>query len=368
MTALVISSWNCISPYGIGKEAFRLGIAHGKVPDSEIDSVLLSDESAPASRARVAASFDIAAELGKKGTRLFDRLTGLSIATVDMLLKDGVSVDERVSASIVLGSSQGSLRSISGFTRETLRYDRPDYVNPALFPNTVMNCAAGQMAIWHGCRGPNVTVSAGHLSGISALRFSTTALRQGYVQLVLAGAAEEFTGPSAWGHHLAVDEEARAHAPFAEGCAMFVIESAANAEAKGRKAHAEILHSELATYDFDADDEGKTQALTRCIQTALRLSGVNAEMVKIVCQSAFDPKLESIEQNALKKLIGVNSDIECLGLNSLVGNPVSASCAFQLAILLARFSEGGYAAGSCALLTAIDGSGSIGVVIIRSVA
>lgn len=368
MTALVISSWNCISPYGIGKEAFCAGIAHGKVPDSEIDSILLSDESAPTSSARVAASFDIAAELGKKGTRLFDRLTGLSIATVDRLLKDGVSADERVRASIVLGSSQGSLRSISGFTRETLRYDRPDYVNPALFPNTVMNCAAGQTAIWHGCRGPNVTVSAGHLSGISALRFSTTALRQGYVDLVLAGAVEEFTGPSAWAHHVASDEEARAHAPFAEGCAMFVVESAANAEAQGRKAQVEILYSELATYDFGADDDAKTQTLTRCIQTALKRSGVNAEMVKLVCQSAFDPKLESVEQNALKNSLGAKAEIECLRLNRLVGNPVSAACAFQLAILLARLSDGSHPAGSCALLTAIDGSGSIGVVILRSVA
>ncbi len=368
MSALVITGWNCISPYGIGKDAFLAGIAGGNNLESELDSLLPSDETAPTNQARVAASFDIASILGKKGTRLFDRLTGLSIATVDKLLKDNIKESEHGGASVVLGSSQGSLRSISGFTRETLRYDRPDYVNPALFPNTVMNCAAGQTAIWHGCRGPNVTVSAGHLSGISALRFSITALRQGYTDLVLAGAVEEFTGPNAWAQHVASDEEARAHAPFAEGCAMFTIETATNADAKGRKAQAEILCTELATYNANANDEEKAQLLGLRIKSALNRSGVSPEMVKIVCQSAFDAKLENVEQEALKFADLNGSGIDRIGLNKVVGNPVSAACAFQLAVLLARLIDGDHPPGSCALLTAIDNGGSLGMVLIRSVA
>lgn len=368
MSAVVISGWNCISPYGLGKDAFLAGMAKGENLDNELGSLLPAEESAPSDRARVAASFDIASVLGKKGTRTFDRITGLSIATVDKLLNDVFDESEHGSASVVLGSSQGSLRSISGFTRETLRYDRPDYVNPALFPNTVMNCAAGQTAIWHGCRGPNVTVSAGHLSGISALRFSVTALRQGYTNLVLAGAVEEFTGPNAWANHVISDQDARAHSPFAEGCAMFTIESAANAHAKGRKAYAEILYTELTTYDADADDDAKSELLGRRIDSALKRCGVSPEMVKVVCQSAFDGKLDLVERNALEHVSLHRSGIERIGLNDVVGNPVSAACAFQLAVLLARLADGDHPPGSCGLLTAIDGAGSLGMVLIRSMA
>lgn len=367
---LVVTGWSCISPYGIGAEAFRVGLALGAVPEADVLPLIADDETAPYPRARIAAGFDIGVELGKKGTRTLDRLTALSIATVGLALRDRATVaeEDRSRTSVVLGSSQGSLRSISGFTRETLRHERPDYVNPALFPNTVMNCAAGQTAIWHGCCGPNVTVSAGHLSAISAIRFSMIALRQGYADLVLAGGAEEFTGPNAWAHYLTNDEATRAHSPLAEGCAIFAIESAVTAVEKGRKAHAEILGAVLATYGIHASDAAMTDALATCIGNLLDKHSVTPDQIALVCKSALEPKLSDIEDTAIDQVLTGSTGVQRLGLNEVVGNAISASTAFQLAVLLTHLADGSHTGGAYALLVAIDSSGSLGAVLIRNVA
>src|SRR5207248_2320963 len=95
-------------------------------------------------------------------TRIGDRL----VATIESLgagereLEDGgLEVDDRGRGrvGVVLGTTVGSLRSMSDYTRETLIEERPYLVSPALFPNTVMNCAAGQSAIRHGLAGINAT-------------------------------------------------------------------------------------------------------------------------------------------------------------------------------------------------------------------
>ena len=44
-----------------------------------------------------------------------------------------------------------------------------DGANPAIFPNTVYNAAAGQVAIKVGTTGPTSTVTAGHAAGASSL-------------------------------------------------------------------------------------------------------------------------------------------------------------------------------------------------------
>ena len=136
--------------------------------------------------------FETRPVLGKKGTRSMDKLTGLAIHCIDKVMSVvGAQRDaEPDCIGIVVGSAQGSMDSIVRFTYESLAHGRSDFVNPALFPNTVMNCAAGQSAIWHKLKGPNATISCGELSSIAAISYAMTLLDNNYADTLITGAVE----------------------------------------------------------------------------------------------------------------------------------------------------------------------------------
>ncbi len=199
--ALAITGWGVISPIGVGRDSFIEGFWEQR-PGSKVITEYPTG-ALPFDRACTIPEFDTPRFLGPRGTRTMDRTTGLAVAAVGMALEhSGIDVEaQQARAGVVLGTSTGSIKSISDFTRETLVQERPYLVNPALFPNTVMNCAAGQSAIWHRLKGVNATISGGRLSALLALRYAGLAIRRGYADVLFTGALEEFCEQSAWTYH-----------------------------------------------------------------------------------------------------------------------------------------------------------------------
>lgn len=156
----VITAWSAVSPFGIGRSAFAEGMHEGGETAVPIDP---EQWKVPDERARLVPGFSPREVLGRKGTRSMDRVTGLAVSAVGALLDDAernrlVATGER--GAIVLGTTTGSAQSMMDFTRDSLTGEQPYFVDPAQMPNTVMNCAAGQCAIWHRIQGPNATIAA----------------------------------------------------------------------------------------------------------------------------------------------------------------------------------------------------------------
>jgi 3-oxoacyl-[acyl-carrier-protein] synthase II len=90
---------------------------------------------------------------------------------------------------IALGTATGAGPDIEEFLEESIR--RGDHlVNPALFPGTVHNAAAGNAAIAARCRGPNVVVSAGNESAWSALSAARALVQDGCADFMFVGGFE----------------------------------------------------------------------------------------------------------------------------------------------------------------------------------
>lgn len=145
----------------------------------------------------VIADFDRVTALGRKGTSSFDRVTSLALSACEKALhQPGVPSREHPRADrfgVVAGTSHSSLKSVSDYSRATLEESRPYLVNPILFPNTIMNCGAGQAAIRFQLRGPNATIAGADLAGIQALHYAANLARQAYLDHVLVFGAEEIT-------------------------------------------------------------------------------------------------------------------------------------------------------------------------------
>lgn len=160
MTKTVISAWSAVSPFGIGREAFVSGFHAGR---SAVTAVDREQWRTPDDEVCLVPGFSPAAALGRKGTRAMDRVTGLAVSAVGRLIDespDPHTASDGEDVALVLGTTSGSVQSMMDFTRSGLVSEKPYFVDPARFPNAVMNCAAGQCAIRHRLKGPNTTIAA----------------------------------------------------------------------------------------------------------------------------------------------------------------------------------------------------------------
>lgn len=193
---LCLSLTNTVTAAGDGADAVLAAWDRDPAPPATTPG-----EGWPPRPVRPIEDFDVRERLGRKGTRSLDRAAALVLAAVDGL---GERMRERgdelggEDVGFVLGTTAGSLASTIGFTVDGLVGDRPYLVDPARFPNTVMNFAAGQCAIRFSLRGPNATVATGRIAGLQAVRYAHRLLRSGQAARVLAGGTEELTAQRAW--------------------------------------------------------------------------------------------------------------------------------------------------------------------------
>ncbi len=352
--ALVVSGYAVVSPFGVGRAAFADGLASGATGITRVDQ---EAHPGPYPEAGTIPGFSPAAHLGGKGTRSMDRLTAIAIATVGALVQEcgpEVTADaERVG--LVLGTGSGSVQSIMDFTRESLAGEKPYHVDPARFPNTVMNKAAGQSAIWHGIKGPNTTVTGDWLTGLLALSYSTRLYRGGHCDRVLCGAVEEYSTQRAWLEYRAWDGHGQAP-PLGEGGVVFLLESETAARAAGRAALATIAATRFRAF---ATPAGAIDALVRCIQDALAQAGKSPSDVTLVAPSAAGNVAGEWEESALTRVLG--TEVERVVSRRAIGDTSAASTSFQVASVLAR---GGALDGGLGLVTAIDRDGTVGCVLL----
>ncbi|QEV19972.1 beta-ketoacyl synthase N-terminal-like domain-containing protein [Streptomyces alboniger] len=347
----VITAWSAISPFGFGADAFRAGL-RGGVPAA-----------APgAGAARLVPDFDGRAVLGKKGTRSMDRVTALSVAAVRELVDrpDAPAAPAGGPApGLVLGTT-GSVQSTMDFTRSSLDGERPFYVDAARFPNTVMNCAAGQCAIWHGLKGPNATVAGGRAAGLLALNYARRLQAGGRAGTLYCGGAEEYSDARAHLHqHAQGTPGTPGTAVLGEGAAVLRLEpggSGADGAAE-RDGLAEVVALEFGVYE----DAGEIPAtLLRCLRRVLERAGARPEDVALVAPGAA----EGPEQEALSALFGHRppAQTDCA---ALIGDQAAAAAAFQVLTVLVRAEEDPALAGRLALVTAVDHDGTLGCALLR---
>lgn len=291
--------------------------------------------------------FDAVAELGRKGLRTLDRSTLLALATVGRVVA-GAGLDGDTTG-LVMGTSAGSLQSTTDFTRSALQGDRPYLVDPARFPNTVMNFAAGQCAIRHGLRGPDATVTAGRATVAAALRYAARWLALGHASHVIVGATEELTPARADVER--TGGRVRPGAGLGEGCAALLLEPPGRAASGAPVAHVLGVATAMRTTTRDA-----AAAVERCVRTVL------ADVAEPVALHApFDADADGPERTATRTVVG---DVPALSVAGALGDVSSVSGFLQLLAGVAVLA--GSADGGLVLVTATDPEGVASAVLVRA--
>jgi 3-oxoacyl-[acyl-carrier-protein] synthase II len=139
--------------------------------------------------------FDPRAHIQGAHLRRMDWCSRLLVAATRLAGEDAgalpIADSESAATAIVVGSCYGN-------QRETATYlDRVFAAGlgagqPILFPNLVLNAAAGYAAIELGIQGANLTLAEHEVSGEAALATAADLLRSGACDLVFAGGVDEF--------------------------------------------------------------------------------------------------------------------------------------------------------------------------------
>ncbi|MFE2185642.1 beta-ketoacyl synthase N-terminal-like domain-containing protein [Streptomyces sp. NPDC059455] len=361
----VISAWSAISPLGLGSAEFSRGLGSGRRAAVRLDR---EEWQVPFDEACLVPGFDIRGLLGRKGTRSMDRITGLAVVALGRLLATGdagrlpgIAED----TGLVLGTSTGSAQSMMNFTRDSLVGDRPYLVDPARFPNTVMNCAAGQSAIWHRLKGPNTTIAGGRATGLLALRYALRLHRAGRARTLLCGAVEEFSTARAWlaWHARGVTgDDGRRDAVLGEGAAVWLLEDAEDARAHGRRGIAEVLGLE---FGFAEDHPAIRPVLADCLRRLLDRSGLAADGIDALADTQLAGPDGDAERAAVTEVLGTRLPPRVACADS-IGDTFAASAAFQIAAVLARVGSGEADAGArTVLITSAEANGMVGAALLR---
>lgn len=348
---IVITGIGVVSPIGIGKEAFWQGLKEGR---SGIKPVTLFDTSTTRSKlAGEITDFKPEEILGPKGLRNLDRTTLLALCAAKLALDDAnfqVTEENTDDVGVVLGSTMGSVWSISEFDKEFIRGGLRA-VNPGLFPNTVINAPASQISIWFKIKGFNSTLSSGFTSSLDALEYARNFLLIGRAKAVLVGGVEElceqmFKGCYKLGFlagsqidqkELCAPFDARRNgAVVGEGAAVFLMETQEAAQKRGSKIYGSIGALGSA---FDRDCHYryslKANGLKKAIGRALNISEKDPEDIEYISSSANSTVAgDYSEAKAIKSLYSKEKGVVVSAVRSMIGESFSAGGAFQVASAL----------------------------------
>ncbi len=356
---IVITGIGVLAPNGIGKNEFwkalKMGISAAK-PVTLFDISNL--------RTKLAGEIkDFKPEniLGPKGLRLLDRTTKLvlcasKLALEDSKLKFPISEEDTDFYGVSLGSTMGSVWSISEFDKEALR-EGPRAVNPALFPNTVINSPASHISIKFNIQGFNSTISTGFCSSIDAIYYAINMLNLYEYKVVLTGGVEELCEQTYKGFHkighLAGSRPGKEeiNCPFdkrrngivvGEGACIVILEELEHARERDAKIYAEVL-GYGTSFDpkskniYSPKAEGATEAIKYCLEDA-GLTEDNIDYISASANSTLD--CDVMETRAVTNIFGKKAkEIPISSIKSMIGDSFSASGAMNLGATIGALEE-----------------------------
>ena len=182
---VTITGIGSVSPYGP---------LAGLIPQSPLEPTAITDwTTAGLRRAFLVQPFRPASVVPSLKTRRLDRLSAWALVASSLALNDaGIDLNrvDRSRVAVVCATSFGCVDLTESFYLSAAA-NGWNGTDPSTFPETLPSAPASHVSMFHGLRGPNVTVSNKYFAGETALIQAASLLRHGQADLaiVLAGDA-----------------------------------------------------------------------------------------------------------------------------------------------------------------------------------
>src|SRR5690349_10192494 len=354
---VVITGMGCVTPLGIGREAYWNALITGQSGVRRIQS--FDPSPFPVQIAAEVPSFDWQSQLSPKDRKHVPRTVPLALAAAREALEDArlnpsdMPLEERRAFGVELGTGGGGL----AFTEQQYEYW---YVGPTskasvyTIPASTHGGLSSELSMAFGLRGLSHIVSTGCTSSTDAIAYASQHIALGRQDLMLAGGVDAPIAPgilaafnlmtvltNEWNN-----EPQRASRPFSrnrsgmvlgEGSWIYVLEELKHALNRGAQIYAEIIGYGStcdAYHRVRLAEDGDEPARAMCL--AIQDAGVEAKDIDYINLHGTSTVLnDRIETSALKRAFdGHAKRIPMSATKSQIGHPQGASGAAGLAAAL----------------------------------
>jgi 3-oxoacyl-[acyl-carrier-protein] synthase II len=347
----------CVTPVGIGREAFWRALQAGESGVRRIESFDVSD--APVKIAAEVRGFDWESELNPKDRRHVSRAVPLALAAAREAAADAnlhphdFTLEERRSTGVLLGTGGGGL----SFTEQQYTYyfnGEGSKASVYTIPSSTHGGLSSEISMAFGLRGLSHVVSTGCTSSTDAIAYAAQHIALGRQEAMFAGGVDAPLAPLILaGFNLMTvltkdwnDEPSRASRPFSrdrsgivlgEGAWVYVLEEYEGARRRGAKIYAEVTGYGAtcdAYHRVRLEEKGDEPA--RAMRLALEDAGRAPEEVDYVNLHGTSTVLnDRIETQAVKLALGETARrIPMSATKSQIGHPQGASGAAGIAAAL----------------------------------
>jgi 3-oxoacyl-[acyl-carrier-protein] synthase II len=288
----------------------------------------------------------------KKELRKMDPFLQLALGAARLCFEDsrltiGPEVADR--AGVIMGCGLGGLHTIEEYHRVLLD-SGPKKMSPFFIPMLIGNMASGLISIYHGAKGPNLSIQTACAAGTHAVGQAFHMIRQGMADIMVTGGVESTVTPLAVSGFNAMralstrnEEPERASRPFdlerdgfvlGEGGAVLILEESTRALERGAKIYAEVVGFGLsgdAHHMAAPAPEGEGAA--RCMQNALDDASVKPEEVDYINAHGTSTDLnDKYETQAIKKIFGEHArKLAVSSTKSMTGHLLGAAGGLEAA-------------------------------------
>ncbi|MHA6894155.1 beta-ketoacyl-ACP synthase [Ralstonia pseudosolanacearum] len=256
-----------------------------RMPEWEVFSALHSRLACPLP------AFEVPSTYPRKKTRSMGPVSLYAVRATELALADaGLADDPSISdgrMGVAYGSSSGSVQPIRAFG-SMLETGSMQGITSNSYIQMMPHTTAVNVALFWDLKGRIVPTSCACASGSQAIGYAYEAIAGGKQTLMLAGGAEELSGPAVavfdtlYATSTRNDEPHLTPRPFdaardglvvGEGAATLVLEEYEHARARGA-----VIHAEIVGFGCNSDGAHMTQPTAATMSHAMRLALQDAEL------------------------------------------------------------------------------------------
>ncbi len=361
---VVITGMGCVTPIGLGREAFWRGLQSGESGVRRIES--FDVEKSPVKIAAEVRNFDWQAQLGPKDRKHVPRTVPLALAAAREAFADAgfavenLSLEERQQIGVEIGTGGGGLPFVEDHYAIWYNGGSHSKASVYIIPAATHGTLSSELSMAFGLRGLSHVVSTGCTSSTDAIAYAAQHIALGRQEVMIAGGVDAPLAPGILaGFNLLTvlttewnDEPERASRPFTrnrsgmvlgEGAWIYVLEEFDRARRRGADIYAEIVGygSTCDAYHRVRLQEGGDEP-ARAMALAMQDAEIDPSSIDYVNLHGTSTVLnDRIETNALKLALNCNSHlIPMSATKSQVGHPQGASGAAGLGAALCAMRTG----------------------------
>lgn len=356
MSRVVITGMGAVTPVGNDTESFLNNIFAGKIGIAPITKF-----DATATGITVAAEvkdFDAQKRVGKKAARRMDLFSQYAVDSAVAAVEQAGINEKNTDAydlGVIYGSGIGGLTTIQNQVIK-MHTKGPERVSPMFVPTSIVNMAAGNIAMRFQAKNICTAIVTACSSGTNAIGEAYRQIKEGRAKVMLTGGAEASVneiGIAGFAALTALSKESdpkRASLPFdedrsgfvmGEGAATLVLESFEHAQSRGAEILGEIVGygSTCDAYHITAPDPSGEGA-ARAMEQAIAEAEIKPAQVDYINAHGTATHANDVgESKAINLVFGSESPVKVSSTKSMTGHLLGAAGAIEAVITVAALQK-----------------------------